>query len=85
MLPLDVYLENELEIVQKASGLVEDLTQTVGYKLLKGDPDSRVVVNFHGVSDSLLSFLNRRISTSVSLFYLLRQCPGTLVSFFYLF
>lgn len=50
MLPLDVYLENELEIVQKASGLVEDLTETVGYKLLKSDPESKIVVNFHGVS-----------------------------------
>ncbi|KAF2789350.1 hypothetical protein K505DRAFT_253540 [Melanomma pulvis-pyrius CBS 109.77] len=48
VLPLDVYLENELEIVQKSSGLVEDLTKTVGYKLLKSDPESRVVVNFHG-------------------------------------
>lgn len=53
MLPLDVYLENELEIVQKASGLVEDLTSTVGYKLLKNDPESKVIVNFHGVRLSL--------------------------------
>lgn len=53
VLPLDVYLENELEIVQKSSGLVEDLTTTVGYKLLMNDPESRVVVNFHGVGLSL--------------------------------
>ncbi|KAF2709709.1 hypothetical protein K504DRAFT_280846 [Pleomassaria siparia CBS 279.74] len=48
VLPLDVYLENELEVVHKSSGLVEDLTKTVGYKLLKSDPESQVVVNFHG-------------------------------------
>ncbi|KAF2192623.1 hypothetical protein K469DRAFT_315496 [Zopfia rhizophila CBS 207.26] len=48
VLPLDVYLEYETEIVQKASGPVEDMTTTVGYKLLKRDPESQVVVNFHG-------------------------------------
>ncbi|KAH7127024.1 Alpha/Beta hydrolase protein [Dendryphion nanum] len=50
VLPLDVYLDNENEIVQKAiSGeVVEDLKETVGYKLLKNDAKSKVVVNFHG-------------------------------------
>lgn len=53
VLPLDVYLENENEIVQKATGLVGDLKETVGYKLLKKDAKSKVVVNFHGVRNSL--------------------------------
>ena len=57
VLPLDVYFENEGEAVQKATGLVEDLAQTVGYKLLKSDPDSRVVVNFHGVSVPLFFYI----------------------------
>ncbi|KAF2659246.1 alpha/beta-hydrolase [Lophiostoma macrostomum CBS 122681] len=48
VLPLDVYLDNENEIVQKATGLVGDLQETIGYKLLQRDPKSRVVVNFHG-------------------------------------
>lgn len=62
MLPLDVYLENESEIVQKATGLVGDLKETVGFKLLKRDAKSRVVVNFHGVecfSLFALFFLSR--------------------------
>jgi hypothetical protein len=51
VLPLDVYLENENEIVQKAAGgVVEDLKETVGWRLAERDPESRVVVNFHGVS-----------------------------------
>jgi hypothetical protein len=45
-----VYLENEVEIVQKATGWVGDLKQTVGYKLLQRDPKSKIVINFHGVS-----------------------------------
>jgi hypothetical protein len=52
VLPLDVYLENEVELVKAVTtGVVADgLEGTVGAKLLKRDAESRVVVNFHGVS-----------------------------------
>jgi hypothetical protein len=52
VLPLDVYLENEIELVKAVTtGEVTDgLEGTVGAKLLKRDPESKVVVNFHGVS-----------------------------------
>jgi pimeloyl-ACP methyl ester carboxylesterase len=50
VLPTDVYLENEREIVQRAGEgvVVQDLRTTVGYKLLVNDAESWVVVNFHG-------------------------------------
>ncbi|KAI4652738.1 uncharacterized protein J4E78_007565 [Alternaria triticimaculans] len=50
VLPLDVYLENEHELFTAAvSGEVaEELKGTIGEKLLSSDPESRVVVNFHG-------------------------------------
>ncbi|KAL6712664.1 hypothetical protein ACN47E_000541 [Coniothyrium glycines] len=50
VLPLDVYLENELELATAAASgeVVEELKGTVGEKLLRRDPESRVVVNFHG-------------------------------------
>jgi hypothetical protein len=56
VLPLDVYLENEIELAQAATTgeIVDGLEGTVGAKLLKRDPESRVVVNFHGVSSSIL-------------------------------
>jgi hypothetical protein len=52
VLPLDVYLENESELIQVTSSgeVTEGLEGTVAAKLLKRDPESRVVVNFHGVS-----------------------------------
>jgi hypothetical protein len=53
VLPLDVYLDNEWELVQKASGVEDGLEGTVGLKLLKRDAKSRVVVNFHGVSQTI--------------------------------
>lgn len=49
VLPLDVYLEHENELVQNTLGAVDDLRETLGYKLLKRDAKGRVVVNFHGV------------------------------------
>jgi hypothetical protein len=54
-----VYLENEIELVKAVNtGEVTDgLEGTVGAKLLRRDPESRVVVNFHGVSlYSLVSY-----------------------------
>ncbi|KAF2823552.1 alpha/beta-hydrolase [Ophiobolus disseminans] len=50
VLPLDVYLEHESELVQAVTTgeVVDELESTVGAKLLKRDAESRVVVNFHG-------------------------------------
>jgi hypothetical protein len=58
VLPLDVYLENEIELAQAVTTgeTVDGLEGTVGAKLLKRDPESRVVVNFHGVSPSTTFF-----------------------------
>ena len=55
MLPLDVYLQNEDNLVMSATtGEVSDeLKGTRSEKLLRADPEARVVVNFHGVSHFL--------------------------------
>jgi hypothetical protein len=52
VIPLDVYLENEHELstASTAREIVDELKGTVGEKLLSMDKQSRVVVNFHGVS-----------------------------------
>jgi hypothetical protein len=52
VLPLDVYFENESELVKAVTTgeVVDGLDGTVGAKLLKRDAESKVVVNFHGVS-----------------------------------
>lgn len=56
VLPLDVYLENEHELVMAArpGEVVDELKGTLGERLLRRDTESRVVVNFHGVSSFLL-------------------------------
>lgn len=52
MLPLDVYLENEHELTMRTTTgeVVDELKGTFGEKLLRKNADSRLVVNFHGVS-----------------------------------
>jgi hypothetical protein len=67
VLPLDVYLENEHELYTKAvSGeIVDELKGTVGEKLLSNDPESRVVVNFHGVGFTFVRFFTLPFSMSV--------------------
>jgi hypothetical protein len=52
VLPLDVYLRNENELVMGTTTgeVVEGLKGSMGEKLLRGDREARVVVNFHGVS-----------------------------------
>lgn len=52
VVPMDVYLENENELVNAAGEVVEgeDLGRTVAGRLLRRDAESKVVVNFHGVS-----------------------------------
>jgi hypothetical protein len=79
VLPLDVYLENEHELYTKAvSGeIVDELKGTVGEKLLSSDPESRVVVNFHGVGFTFVRFF----SFSMSLFYLCKT-HGPFASYF---
>jgi hypothetical protein len=61
VIPLDVYLENEQELstASTAREIVEGLKGTVGEKLLSMDKESRVVVNFHGVSTAFFSVSSR--------------------------
>jgi hypothetical protein len=70
-----VYLENEVELVQATTtgDVVDGLEGTVGAKLLRRDAESRVVVNFHGVS---LSFMFLSVMSSFLL--LSSLCSQTL-------
>ena len=88
MLPLDVYLENEHELSTAAAvgQTVDGLKGTVGEKLMSRDIDTRVVVNFHGVSTfssilmrfTCMPFLHRMFSRFPKIL-LSRQPPTVLV------
>ncbi|KAF3941152.1 hypothetical protein ABW19_dt0202400 [Dactylella cylindrospora] len=48
ILPHGVYAKNRDELLQRDVGLVDDITETLGFKLLKEDPEARLLIFFHG-------------------------------------
>jgi abhydrolase domain-containing protein 12 len=45
VIPLGLYAKHEAELLQQAPGLAEDITKTKGFKLLRDDPDSKLIIN----------------------------------------
>lgn len=45
VMPLGLYAKHEAEIIQRPAGCVEDITKTKAFKLLRDDPDSRLIIN----------------------------------------
>jgi hypothetical protein len=82
VLPLDVYLDNEAELVQKVTSgeVVDGLEGTVGKRLMKKEGE-RVVVNFHGVSRVAFSLFSSCIlsffSSPLSLKHVFYEIPSS--------
>jgi hypothetical protein len=45
VMPLGLYAKHEAEILHQPSGCAEDVTKTKAFKLLRDDPDSRLIIN----------------------------------------
>lgn len=45
ILPLALYIKHESLLSQEPVGLAENIEQTMAFKLLATDPDSRLVIN----------------------------------------
>ncbi|KAK6521315.1 hypothetical protein TWF506_001539 [Arthrobotrys conoides] len=48
ILPHQVYARHRDELLRRDVGLVEDVTQTLAFRLLKEDEEARLIVFFHG-------------------------------------
>ncbi|KAI9879710.1 MAG: hypothetical protein M1830_007495 [Pleopsidium flavum] len=48
ILPLGLYAQHETALIKQPRGLAEDITKTEGFRLLANDPESRLVISFHG-------------------------------------
>lgn len=54
IVPSEVYKKNEKDLLdQDLSGPVQDITQTVNFRLLRDDPEARLVLYMHGTSGTL--------------------------------
>ncbi|KAI1331170.1 alpha/beta-hydrolase [Xylariaceae sp. FL0255] len=55
ILPLELYRRHEDQLIQEEPGLVGDITQRLGFHLLRDDPSSLLVLYFHGAGGTLAS------------------------------
>ncbi|KAI1374028.1 alpha/beta-hydrolase [Hypoxylon crocopeplum] len=53
ILPLELYRRNEQQLLEEPSGLASDITDRLGFKLLRDDPSSLLVLYFHGAAGTL--------------------------------
>lgn len=53
VLPLEIYRQNEEALLEEAPGLVSDFTSRFAFKLLRNDPEARLVLHFHGAAGTV--------------------------------
>ncbi|TVY33366.1 Monoacylglycerol lipase [Lachnellula occidentalis] len=53
VLPLELYREHEVSLLDEPSGFVSDITSTHAFKLLRDDPEARLVLHFHGAAGTV--------------------------------
>lgn len=53
VLPLETYRKHQEELREEPTGLCLDITERLSFKLLKDDPDARLVLYFHGAAGTL--------------------------------
>ncbi|KAM0331358.1 hypothetical protein ACHAQA_003030 [Verticillium albo-atrum] len=53
ILPLGLYQKHEARLVEESSGISPNITHTLGFQLLRDDPDARLVLYLHGAAGTL--------------------------------
>jgi abhydrolase domain-containing protein 12 len=53
ILPVELYRKHEVALLQEPVGFVSDITSRHAFKLLRDDPDARLVLHFHGAAGTV--------------------------------
>ncbi|KAJ0419546.1 Alpha/Beta hydrolase protein [Aspergillus carlsbadensis] len=53
ILPIELYRKNELALTAEPPGHVSDITARIAFHLLRDDPESRLVIHFHGAAGTV--------------------------------
>lgn len=53
ILPVELYRKHEQELLAEPSGLVPDITSSLAFKLLRNDPEARLVIHMHGAGGTV--------------------------------
>lgn len=55
ILPIELYREHEADLLAEPTGVISDIQSRLAFKLLQGDPESRLVIHFHGAAGTVAS------------------------------
>lgn len=53
VLPIELYRSHESALITEPSGFVNDITSRFTFKLLRNDPDARLVIHMHGAGGTV--------------------------------
>lgn len=53
ILPIELYLQHELTLIEEPSGFASDLTSRLAFELLRDDPDARLIIHMHGAGGTV--------------------------------
>src|SRR5271155_1343969 len=53
ILPIELYRQHELALIAESSGFVLDITSRFAFKLLRDDPDARLILHMHGAAGTV--------------------------------
>ncbi|KAL4981473.1 Alpha/Beta hydrolase protein [Aspergillus falconensis] len=55
VLPIELYRKNELALTAEQTGFVRDITFRLAFRLLRDDPEARLVIHMHGAGGTVAS------------------------------
>ena len=53
ILPVELYRQHETALIAESSGFVFDITSRFAFKLLRDDPDARLILHMHGAAGTI--------------------------------
>jgi abhydrolase domain-containing protein 12 len=53
ILPVELYRKHELALIAEPSGFVSDITSRLAFKLLRDDPNTRLILHMHGAAGTV--------------------------------
>ena len=53
ILPIELYRQHERALIAESSGFVLDITSRFAFKLLRDDPDARLILHMHGAAGTV--------------------------------
>lgn len=53
ILPVELYRQHETTLIVEPSGFASDITSRFAFKLLRDDPDSRLIIHLHGAAGTV--------------------------------